>query len=218
MKDVSRIPTMGTVTARKKKFAILDGDEIDRLLRKAAFCQAFVDSSKLEQVRNFITRDLVLQSDSPLVVRSRAGRMYSRDKSTFADLIKDFDVSGITEFLEKKLSKTESNRKKIEAMQRKVANRRRNNATWLMLGQGAVALVGAAAGLGLAVLTFGGALTVIAGQTAAFGLQIGASKVAFGAAGFGLRQAVNISHSWSCLLYTSPSPRDQRGSRMPSSA
>ena len=23
---------------------------------------------------------------------------------------------------------------------------------------------------------------------------------------------------WSCLLYTSPSPRDQRGSRMPSSA
>ena len=26
------------------------------------------------------------------------------------------------------------------------------------------------------------------------------------------------SWSWSCLLYTSPSPRDQRGSRMPSSA
>ena len=25
-------------------------------------------------------------------------------------------------------------------------------------------------------------------------------------------------HSWDCLLYTSPSPRDQRGSRMPSSA
>ena len=24
--------------------------------------------------------------------------------------------------------------------------------------------------------------------------------------------------SWTCLLYTSPSPRDQRGSRMPSSA
>ena len=23
---------------------------------------------------------------------------------------------------------------------------------------------------------------------------------------------------WACLLYTSPSPRDQRGSRMPSSA
>ena len=25
-------------------------------------------------------------------------------------------------------------------------------------------------------------------------------------------------HAWICLLYTSPSPRDQRGSRMPSSA
>ena len=25
-------------------------------------------------------------------------------------------------------------------------------------------------------------------------------------------------HVWTCLLYTSPSPRDQRGSRMPSSA
>ena len=25
-------------------------------------------------------------------------------------------------------------------------------------------------------------------------------------------------HEWTCLLYTSPSPRDQRGSRMPSSA
>ena len=27
-----------------------------------------------------------------------------------------------------------------------------------------------------------------------------------------------ISFIWPCLLYTSPSPRDQRGSRMPSSA
>ena len=27
-----------------------------------------------------------------------------------------------------------------------------------------------------------------------------------------------LFRSWSCLLYTSPSPRDQRGSRMPSSA
>ena len=26
------------------------------------------------------------------------------------------------------------------------------------------------------------------------------------------------ANSWTCLLYTSPSPRDQRGSRMPSSA
>ena len=29
---------------------------------------------------------------------------------------------------------------------------------------------------------------------------------------------VNFWASWCCLLYTSPSPRDQRGSRMPSSA
>ena len=28
----------------------------------------------------------------------------------------------------------------------------------------------------------------------------------------------NVTYTWTCLLYTSPSPRDQRGSRMPSSA
>ena len=27
-----------------------------------------------------------------------------------------------------------------------------------------------------------------------------------------------LEHGWSCLLYTSPSPRDKRQSRMPSSA
>ena len=27
-----------------------------------------------------------------------------------------------------------------------------------------------------------------------------------------------VERFWDCLLYTSPSPRDQRGSRMPSSA
>ena len=27
-----------------------------------------------------------------------------------------------------------------------------------------------------------------------------------------------LKRKWTCLLYTSPSPRDQRGSRMPSSA
>ena len=32
----------------------------------------------------------------------------------------------------------------------------------------------------------------------------------------GLAEAVN--QPWCCLLYTSPSPRDQRGARMPSSA
>ena len=30
--------------------------------------------------------------------------------------------------------------------------------------------------------------------------------------------AVQADRLWACLLYTSPSPRDQRGSRMPSSA
>ena len=30
--------------------------------------------------------------------------------------------------------------------------------------------------------------------------------------------AIYLGISYSCLLYTSPSPRDQRGSRMPSSA
>ena len=29
---------------------------------------------------------------------------------------------------------------------------------------------------------------------------------------------MNVEYYWSCLLYTSPSPRDKRQSRMPSSA
>ena len=31
-------------------------------------------------------------------------------------------------------------------------------------------------------------------------------------------ELANETLTWGCLLYTSPSPRDQRGSRMPSSA
>ena len=31
-------------------------------------------------------------------------------------------------------------------------------------------------------------------------------------------KTINVSMADTCLLYTSPSPRDQRGSRMPSSA
>ena len=31
-------------------------------------------------------------------------------------------------------------------------------------------------------------------------------------------QIAEPTEAWNCLLYTSPSPRDQRGSRMPSSA
>ena len=33
-----------------------------------------------------------------------------------------------------------------------------------------------------------------------------------------LEKYIVKNHPYSCLLYTSPSPRDQRGSRMPSSA
>ena len=35
---------------------------------------------------------------------------------------------------------------------------------------------------------------------------------------FWRKSAVSLNTSYPCLLYTSPSPRDQRGSRMPSSA
>ena len=38
------------------------------------------------------------------------------------------------------------------------------------------------------------------------------------AAAFNSRKDIAACVSWACLLYTSPSPRDQRGSRMPSSA
>ena len=34
----------------------------------------------------------------------------------------------------------------------------------------------------------------------------------------GVQQATLVGHSWGCLLYTSPSPRDRTRSRMPSSA
>ena len=46
------------------------------------------------------------------------------------------------------------------------------------------------------------------------------SRVREGYTGMMLRTAVALFllGSMSCLLYTSPSPRDQRGSRMPSSA
>ena len=34
----------------------------------------------------------------------------------------------------------------------------------------------------------------------------------------GLEASTGLTYNHTCLLYTSPSPRDQRGSRMPSSA
>ena len=36
--------------------------------------------------------------------------------------------------------------------------------------------------------------------------------------GFGLRAIAGEAHGYACLLYTSPSPRDEQSSRMPSSA
>ena len=50
-------------------------------------------------------------------------------------------------------------------------------------------------------------------QTAADGLAVGRASGFVGRAMQGL-----IDGYYTCLLYTSPSPRDQRGSRMPSSA
>ena len=55
-------------------------------------------------------------------------------------------------------------------------------------------------------------LMVIAGEDVA--LADGFSKALDGKA----CQVTNITNNYTCLLYTSPSPRDQRGSRMPSSA
>ena len=44
------------------------------------------------------------------------------------------------------------------------------------------------------------------------------SESFFAAAGYKLEQQGGDRGYSACLLYTSPSPRDQRGSRMPSSA
>ena len=52
-------------------------------------------------------------------------------------------------------------------------------------------------------------------------LHIGDQRFELGQLGPGLailRDAQAIDATEGCLLYTSPSPRDQRGSRMPSSA
>ena len=48
------------------------------------------------------------------------------------------------------------------------------------------------------------------------GLAGSLASLLIGGAVWGLSHA--NGHSMGCLLYTSPSPRDQRGSRMPSSA
>ena len=46
----------------------------------------------------------------------------------------------------------------------------------------------------------------------------GAANDAVNGSRFGMINGVQNGSRWGCLLYTSPSPRDQRGSRMPSSA
>ena len=49
--------------------------------------------------------------------------------------------------------------------------------------------------------------------------KIIATKVSKGLTWEKVAKEVGLSKEWvTCLLYTSPSPRDQRGSRMPSSA
>ena len=45
-----------------------------------------------------------------------------------------------------------------------------------------------------------------------------AGDVGFDPLGLSEIDDLGIDLYWFCLLYTSPSPRDQRGSRMPSSA
>ena len=60
-------------------------------------------------------------------------------------------------------------------------------------------------------------LQIINPTTKAFKLRL--EKI--GALAPGMSQMVEVDFEpkhWNCLLYTSPSPRDQRGSRMPSSA
>ena len=50
-----------------------------------------------------------------------------------------------------------------------------------------------------------------------WGLKEGVYK-AYGKKGLSFHDDIKITDARPCLLYTSPSPRDQRGSRMPSSA
>ena len=59
-------------------------------------------------------------------------------------------------------------------------------------------------------------MAVIDMRTAVLSTQAAAD--AFKALEEDANYAANLEQAQSCLLYTSPSPRDQRGSRMPSSA
>ena len=77
------------------------------------------------------------------------------------------------------------------------------------LGAGAWGIKGAGGGAMTGALLGTGGMTGLGGLAGATGLG---SQM--GTAG-GLSEQHNVG---GCLLYTSPSPRDQRGSRMPSSA
>ena len=55
-------------------------------------------------------------------------------------------------------------------------------------------------------------------ETAVFAYGLGVSAMSLVVLGLGLAGVLNATVFCGCLLYTSPSPRDQRGSRMPSSA
>ena len=76
---------------------------------------------------------------------------------------------------------------------------------------------------------FGGETTLDNGLTVGAHIEVEADASATGGDSFGVDESyIYFSGSWgrinvgdedgACLLYTSPSPRDQRGSRMPSSA
>ena len=58
---------------------------------------------------------------------------------------------------------------------------------------------------------------VISGASRGIGLAI-AKRLAADGASIAILAKTAEPHPKLCLLYTSPSPRDQRGSRMPSSA
>ena len=64
--------------------------------------------------------------------------------------------------------------------------------------------------------TFGTVFTFTTGKLRGKPVVFGAANVGFIFASSAVTTMIN--HFKVCLLYTSPSPRDQRGSRMPSSA
>ena len=77
-----------------------------------------------------------------------------------------------------------------------------------------LALISALAGLGLAAYYYKAVEAAPAGNDRMVFLM---TEIQKGARAF-LKQEYTWVAAFACLLYTSPSPRDQRGARMPSSA